>query len=106
MESMQAVNENKDRASNSQIMFLCLHAAGLTLIPTSIIGYRAAQHAANPADIMLPCIITSFVGTVAALVFVGIRQRINLLNPVIILLVTGLSACIGLLLWFIARMGV
>lgn len=68
MESMQEVNENKSRASNSQIMFLCLHAAGLTLIPTSIIGYRAAQHAANPADIMLPCIITSFIGTIAALV--------------------------------------
>ena len=56
MESMQEVNPNKDRASNSQIMFLCLHAAGLTLIPTSIIGHRAAQNAANPADIMLPSV--------------------------------------------------
>src|SRR4029078_237716 len=59
MESMQVVNAQKDRASNSQIMFLCLHAAGLTLIPTSIIGYRAAQHAANPADLMVATIITS-----------------------------------------------
>jgi len=105
MESMQEVNENKARASNSQIMFLCLHAAGLTLIPTSIIGYRAAQNASNPADIMLPCIITSFVGTLAALIFVSIKQRINLLNWIIIALVTGISAIIALLMFYIARLG-
>lgn len=104
MESMQEVNENKSRASNSQIMFLCLHAAGLTLIPTSIIGYRAAQHAANPADIMLPCIITSFVGTIAALIFVSIKQRINLINGVVILLITGITALIGLLMFYITRL--
>jgi spore maturation protein SpmA len=104
MESMQEVNENKSRASNSQIMFLCLHAAGLTLIPTSIIGYRAAQNASNPADIMLPTIITSFVGTIAALIFVSIKQRINLLNLVVIGLVTGISAIIALLLVFITSL--
>ncbi|MCX6290800.1 MAG: spore maturation protein [Bacteroidetes bacterium] len=104
MESMQEVNENKAKASDSQIMFLCLHAAGLTLIPTSIIGYRAAQHAANPADIMLPVIITSFVGTLAALIFVSIRQRINLLNWIIISVVTGISAVIGLLMYYITRL--
>ncbi|HUR46947.1 MAG TPA: nucleoside recognition domain-containing protein [Candidatus Saccharimonadales bacterium] len=105
MESMQAVNENKARASNSQIMFLCLHAAGLTLIPTSIIGYRAAQKASNPADIMLPCIITSFIGTIAALLFVGIRQRIRLFNWVVVGFVTVISAIIGLLLFYITRLG-
>jgi spore maturation protein SpmA/spore maturation protein SpmB len=104
MESMQEVNPVKERASNSQIMFLCLHAAGLTLIPTSIIGYRAAQNAANPADIMLPCIITSFIGTMAALIFVSIKQRINLLNGVVLLFVAGISAIIGLLLYFIGKM--
>lgn len=104
MESMQEVNENKNRASDSQIMFLCLHAAGLTLIPTSIIGYRAAQGASNPADIMLPCIITSFIGTLAALIFVSIRQRINLLNWVIILFVTSISAVIAVLLFYINRL--
>src|SRR5712691_11849127 len=92
MESMQEVNKNKDKASDSQIMFLCLHAAGLTLIPTSIIGYRAAQKASNPADVMLPCIITSFIGTLAALVFVGLRQRIRLLNGTILAYVAGISA--------------
>lgn len=104
MESMQEVNEQKERASNSQIMFLCLHAAGLTLIPTSIIGYRAAQHATNPADIMLPCIITSFVGTLAALIFVSIKQRINLLNGVVIGFVTIVSAAIGFLLFYVNRL--
>jgi spore maturation protein SpmA len=105
MESMQAVNENKERASNSQIMFLCLHAAGLTLIPTSIIGYRAAQKASNPADIMLPCIITSFIGTLAALVFVGLKQRIRLINGVVIGMAAAISAIIGLLLFYITRLG-
>ncbi|MBX9733187.1 MAG: spore maturation protein [Chitinophagaceae bacterium] len=94
MESLQEINPDKDRASNSQIMFMCLHAAGLTLIPTSIIGYRAAQHVANPADVMLPCIITSFVGTIAALIIVGIRQRINLLN---ITLVTSIGVVVGII---------
>jgi spore maturation protein SpmA len=104
MESMQEVNVNKERASNSQIMFLCLHAAGLTLIPTSIIGYRAAQHASNPADVMIPIIITSFVGTIAALVFVSIKQRINLVNGAILLLIAGVSALIGLLLFYVTRL--
>jgi len=104
MESMQEVNLTKDRASNSQIMFLCLHAAGLTLIPTSIIGYRAAQHANNPADIMLPCIITSFVGTLAALIFVSVKQRINLINFVVLGVVTIISAIIGLLLFYISKL--
>jgi len=105
MEAMQEVNTDKAKASNSQIMFLCLHAAGLTLIPTSIIGYRAAQHAANPSDIMLPTIITSFIGTLAALVFVSIKQRINLLNATIISAVAGISAVIGVLLYYITRLG-
>jgi spore maturation protein SpmB len=85
-------------------MFLCLHAAGLTLIPTSIIGYRAAQNATNPADIMLPCIITSFIGTLAALIFVSIRQRINLVNVIVLGMVAGVSAVIGLLLYYIGTL--
>lgn len=105
MDSMQEVNADKAKASDSQIMFLCLHAAGLTLIPTSIIGYRAAQHAANPSDIMLPTIITSFVGTLAALLFVSLKQRINLLNWMILSLVAGLSVVIGLLMYYITRLG-
>ena len=104
MESMQQDNPAKDRATNSQIMFLCLHAAGLTLLPTSIIGYRAAQGAANPADIMIPMIITSFVGTLAALFFVSIRQRINLFNWPVMLFVLGISGVIGVLMAYISNL--
>lgn len=104
MESMQESNPVKEKATNSQIMFLCLHAAGLTLIPTSIIGYRAAMNAGNPADIMLPTIITSFVGTMAALVFVSIRQRISLFNGAVIAMVASISLLIGGLMYFISRL--
>lgn len=102
MESMQANNPTPDKATNSQIMFLCLHAAGLTLLPTSIIGYRAAMGAANPADIMIPMIVTSFVGTLAALVFVAIRQRINLFNIPVLAFVLGVSITIGGLMAYIS----
>ncbi len=101
MESLQELNTTKDKASNSQIMFMCLHAAGLTLIPTSIIGYRAAQHALNPADVMLPCIITSFIGTIAALVIVGIRQRINFKSLTILLSLGSITGLISGLLFYI-----
>jgi spore maturation protein SpmA/spore maturation protein SpmB len=101
MESLQELNKNKEVASNSQIMFMCLHAAGLTLIPTSIIGYRAAQNATNPADVMLPCIITSFIGTIAALLIVGIRQKINFKSASLILSIGLLSGVIISLLLFI-----
>jgi spore maturation protein SpmA len=102
MESMQKSNPTPGKASNSQIMFLCLHAAGLTLLPTSIIGYRAAMGAANPADIMVPMIITSFAGTLAALVLVGLHQRINLLNGPVLAFVLGISVVIGGLMAFIS----
>jgi spore maturation protein SpmA/spore maturation protein SpmB len=100
MESLQELNPDKDRASDAQIMFMCLHAAGLTLIPTSIIGYRAAENATNPADVMLPCIITSFVGTIAAFLIIGIRQRINFKSAsLIVALFALIGAIVGLLFY-------
>jgi len=100
MQSLQEINPEKEKASDAQIMFMCLHAAGLTLIPTSIIGYRAAENAANPADVMLPCIITSFIGTIAAMVIVGIRQKINFKSATLIVaLMTVVSAIVGLLFY-------
>lgn len=101
MQSLQEINPEKDKASDAQIMFMCLHAAGLTLIPTSIIGYRAAQNAANPADVMLPCIITSFIGTLAALLIVGIRQRINFLSATLLVAIMSVVAAIVGLLFYI-----
>jgi spore maturation protein SpmA/spore maturation protein SpmB len=100
MQSLQEINPEKDKASDAQIMFMCLHAAGLTLIPTSIIGYRAAQNAMNPADVMLPCIITSFIGTIAAFVIVGLRQRINFKSAAILVaLISVIAAIVGLLFY-------
>ncbi|MES2747697.1 MAG: nucleoside recognition domain-containing protein [Bacteroidota bacterium] len=100
MESLQELNPEKDKASDAQIMFMCLHAAGLTLIPTSIIGYRAAENAANPADVMLPCIITSFIGTIAAFLIVGLKQRINFKSAsLVVALMTIIAAIVGLLFY-------
>jgi spore maturation protein SpmA/spore maturation protein SpmB len=100
MESLQEINPEKDKASDAQIMFMCLHASGLTLIATSIIGYRAAAGAANPADVMLPCIITSFIGTIAAFLIVGIKQKINFKSASLVAGLMGLiGAIIGLLMY-------
>lgn len=100
MQSLQEINPDKDQASDAQIMFMCLHASGLTLIATSIIGYRAAANASNPADVMLPCIITSFIGTIAAFLIVGIKQKINFKSAsLVVALITLIAAIIGLLLY-------
>lgn len=100
MESLQEINPYKTKASDAQIMFMCLHASGLTLIATSIIGYRAAANATNPADVMLPCIITSFIGTIAAFLIVGIKQKINFKSAsLMVALITLIAAIVGLLMY-------
>ena len=103
MQSLQEINPNKETASNAQIMFLVLHASGLTLIPISIIAIRASvtPAAANPTDIFLPCMIATFVATIAALLIVSFKQNINLLQPVILAWVIGISLIIGLLISYI-----
>lgn len=104
MESLQELNPEKERASNAQIMFLCLHASGLTLIPISIIALRSGAGARNATDIFVPCMIATFAATIAALLIVSIRQRIRLLQPVILLWVLGLSAAVGLLVWYLTTL--
>lgn len=100
MQSLQEINPDKDKASDAQIMFMCLHASGLTLIATSIIGYRAAAGAENPADVMLPCIITSFIGTIAAFLIVGLKQKINFKSASLVVgLMVLIAAIIGLLMY-------
>lgn len=103
MESLQELNPKKEEASNAQIMFLALHASGLTIIPVSIIAMRAAVKppAANPADIFIPCMIATFVATVAALVIVSIKQKIRLWQPVILAWIGGISILIGALITYI-----
>jgi spore maturation protein SpmA/spore maturation protein SpmB len=104
MESLQEINPDKERASDPQIMFLCLHAAGLNLIPVSVIAVRASQNASNPTDIFIPCLIVTFVGTMAAMLIVSFKQKINLLQPVIILWIFGISLVIALLVLYITTL--
>ena len=101
MESLQEINPDKSRASNAQIMFLCLHASGLTLIPVSIIALRASTKAANPTDIFIPCMIATFVATMAAMLIVSFKQKIRLLQPVILGWILGISALIALLVVYL-----
>ncbi len=104
MESLQTLNPNKDRASNSQIMFLCLHAGGLTLIPVSIIAIRASMGSHTPTDIFIPCMMATFSATLAAMIIVSIYQKINLFQPVVIAYVGGISAIIGLLVVYLVSL--
>ncbi|MDQ6608935.1 MAG: spore maturation protein [Bacteroidota bacterium] len=104
MQSLQEINPSKTVASNSQIMFLCLHAAGFSLIPVSVIAVRAAMHSANPTDIFVPCMITTFVATMAAMFIVSFKQKIRLFQPVIIAWVGGFSALIVLLVIYLSSL--
>lgn len=104
MESLQTLNPSVDKASNSQIMFLCLHASGLTLIPVSIIAIRASLNASNPTDIFLPCMIATFAATMASMIIVSIKQKINLFQPVVLAYVGGISAIIALLVIYLVRL--
>jgi len=101
MDSLQEINPNKDTASNSQIMFLCLHASGLQVIPVSMIALRASMHAPDPTDIFVPIVIATFVTTVASMCIVAAWQRINIFQPVILLWVGGLSVIIAALVLFL-----
>lgn len=104
MESLQTLNPSKDTASNAQIMFLALHASGLTLIPVSIIAIRASMGAHNPTDVFLPCLIATFAATMAAMIIVSLKQKINLLQPVVLAYVGGISAVIAALVVFLVQM--
>lgn len=104
MESLQELNPDKSKATNAQLMFLCLHASGLTLIPTIIIADRVALRSAHPTDIFIPCMIATFAATIAAMTIVSIRQRIRLFQPVILLWVLGITAAIMAIILYIRTM--
>lgn len=104
MESLQTLNPSTDRASNAQILFLCLHASGLTLIPISIIAMRTGLGAANPTDIFVPCMVSTYVATLAALIIVSWKQGIRLFQPVLFLWVGIASALVAGLVLFLASL--
>lgn len=101
MDSLQELNPSKTVASNAQIMFMALHASGLTLIPVTIIGFRSGLGAKSPTDIFIPCMIATFAATMAALVIVSFRQKINVFQPVILAWVGSVSAIIAMLVWYV-----
>lgn len=101
MQQLQELNEGKDTASNPMIMFLCINASGLTLIPITIMMYRAQLGAANPSDIFLPVMLATFIATLVAVLAVCFKQKINLLQKNLLLFFGGLGAMIaGLILLF------
>lgn len=104
MESLQTLNPKKDTASNSQIMFLCLHAGGMTLIPVSIIALRATNGSENPTDIFLYCMIATFAATMAAMIIVSLYQKINLLQPILLSYIFGISAFVAGLVWYLTQL--
>ncbi len=101
MEQMQSLNKKKDTASNAQIMFLVLNTSALTIVPVSIITLRAAAGAANPADVFLPLLFSTFFSSLAGLIVVSVFQRINLFNRIVIAYVGGISLIISLMFVFL-----
>ncbi len=105
MKEMQETNPSSDTASNAQIMFLVLNTSGLTLIPVSIMVYRAQLGAANPSDIFIPIMLATFFSTIAGLIAVSVYQKINLLDKTILSYLGGLTVFVGALIWFFSGMG-
>ena len=95
MEGLQELNPKKDTASNPMIMFLVLNTSGLTLIPISIMVYRAQMGAAQPTDVFVPILLATFFSTLAGIITVSIYQRINLLNRIILLFLGGMSLVVA-----------
>ncbi len=104
MKEMQEVNREKDVASNAQIMFLVLNTSGLTIIPISVMVYRAQLGAANPADIFIPILLATFFSTLAGMISVAIAQKINLLNRTILLYLGGMTAIIVGIIWYFSSL--
>ena len=102
MQSLQELNPDKETASNAQIMFLVLHTSGLTIIPLGIMAQRAILGAADPSDIFIPCLIGTYVATVASILIVGIKQRLNLFNTTVLGGIVGVTSLLGLALWGLA----
>ena len=99
MGELQELNKDKSKASNAMIMFVVLGASGLTLIPTTIMAYRAELGAANPADVFLPILIATYVATLVGFLCVCLAQKIRLSDPVVLGTVVGLTGLVGLLVW-------
>ena len=104
MEGLQELNQKKDTATNSIIMFLVLNTSGLTIIPVSIMVYRAQQGAAQPTDIFVPILLATFCSTLAGIIVTSIYQKINLFNKTILFTLGGLSLGVAGMIWGFSRL--
>lgn len=104
MEQLQELNPKKGTATNPMIMFLVLNTSGLTLIPVSIMVYRAQMGAAQPTDIFVPILLATFFSTLAGIIFTSLYQRINLINRTMLLTLGGMSAVVAAIIWGFAQM--
>ena len=104
MESMQELNTKKDTATNPMIMFLVLNTSGLTIIPVSIMVYRAQMGAAQPTDVFVPILLATFAATLAGIIVTSLYQRINLLQPVLLITLGGLCALVAGVIWGFSQM--
>ena len=102
MNQLQELNPEKEKASNAMIMFLVINTSGLTIIPVSIMVYRAQLGAANPADVFLPILLSTFVSTLAGIISVSLVQRINLVQKTVLLYLLGFTAIVGGLVWYLS----
>ncbi len=104
MGELQEINPDKKKASASQIMFIVLNTSGLTLIPISILAIRAASGASRPTDIFIPLMLATYFSTLAGLIAVSIKQKINLFNKVIMAYLVGISALVFGIIWYLNRL--
>ena len=100
MNELQELNPNKEKASNSMLMFLVINTSGLTIIPISLLVYRAQLGAANPTDVFIPVLITTFASTLAGIIAVSIIQKINLFNKYILIYLGSISLIIATIIYF------
>lgn len=105
MKELQEINPDKSKASNPMIMFLVMNASGLTLIPISVMTVRAQMGASNPADVFVPIMIATFVSTMIGVLAVCIKQKINILDRVILGSFGGMAVFIGFIIWAFDKMG-
>lgn len=104
MEQMQTLNTRKDTATNPMIMFLVLNTSGLTIIPVSIMVYRAQMGAAQPTDIFIPILLATSFSTLTGIIVTSLYQRINLLNRVMLLTLGGLCVAVAAVMWGFGRL--
>lgn len=104
MKELQAINPKKDTASNPMIMFLVLNTSGLTIIPVSILVYRAQLGAAQPTDVFIPILLATFASTLAGIVVTSLYQRINLFNRVLLLTLGGMCVAVAAIIWGFAQL--